>query len=124
MPAFSIFKWLHLSSLWVYRVVTWAVLICGFVVALVVVGVRFWLLPDIESYRETIARELSGATRQRITIGNLAGRWSGFNLQLTLGNLEVFDRGGQPALKLERVDSTLSWWSLIHWEPRFDSIEI
>ena len=74
MPAFSIFKWLHLSSLWVYRMVTWAVVICGFVSALVVVGVRFWLLPDIESYRVTIARELSEATRQRITIGKLAGR--------------------------------------------------
>ena len=104
--------------------VTWAVVICGFVSALVVVGVRFWLLPDIESYRETIARELSEATRQRITIGKLAGRWSGFNLQLTLGDLVVFDKAGQSALKLDRVDSTLSWWSLIHWEPRFDSIEI
>lgn len=104
--------------------VTWAVLICGFVFALVVVGVRFWLLPDIANYRETVARELSDATRQRITIGNLAGRWSGFNLQLTLGDLEVFDRAGQSALRLDRVDSTLSWWSLVHWEPRFDSIEI
>ena len=124
MPAFSIVKWLHLSSLWVYRFVTWTVLICAFVFALVVVGARVWLLPEIESYRETIARELSDATKQRITIGKLAGRWSGFNLQLTLGNLEIFDRAGQSALKLERVDSTLSWWSLVHWEPRFDSIEI
>ncbi len=124
MPAFSIFRWLHISSLWAYRMVTWAVLICGFVFALVVGGVRFWLLPNIESYRETIARDLSEATRQRITIGRLEGRWSGFNLQLTLGDLAVFDRAGQPALKLERVDSTLSWWSLVHWEPRFDSIEI
>jgi len=124
VPAFSIFKWLHISTLWVYRVVTWVVVICGFVFALVVTGVRFWLLPDIGSYRETIAQDLSAATRQRITIGTLEGRWSGLNLQLTLGDIVVFDKTGQPALKLERVDSTLSWWSLVHWEPRFDSIEI
>ncbi|MBI4192775.1 MAG: TIGR02099 family protein [Betaproteobacteria bacterium] len=117
-------KWLHVSSLWVYRVLTWAVLICGFVFALVVGGVRLWLLPNIESYRETIAHELSEATRQRITIGKLAGRWRGLNLQLTLGDVVVLDQAGQPALKLERVDSTLSWWSLIYWEPSFDSIEI
>jgi len=43
---------------------------------------------------------------------------------LTLGDLAVFDRGGRPALKLERVDSTLSWWSLLFMEPRFDSVEI
>ncbi len=124
MPAFSIFKWLHISTLWVYRVMTWAVLICGFVFALVVAGVRFWLLPNIESYRETIARDLSAATKQHITIGKLEGRWSGLYLQMTLNNLAVFDNAGQPALKLERVDSTLSWWSLVYWEPRFDSLEI
>jgi uncharacterized protein (TIGR02099 family) len=124
VPVFSVFKWLHISSLWVYRIVTWTILICAFVSALVVGGVHYWLLPNIESYREGIARDISVAARQRITIGKLAGRWSGFNLQLTLGDVAVFDNAGQPALKLERVDGTLSWWSLIHWEPRFDSLEI
>lgn len=124
MPAISVFKWLHLSSLWVYRMVTWTILICAFVSALVVGTVSFWLLPNIENYRETIAREISAAARQRITIGKLAGRWSGFNLQLTLGDVAVLDQAGQSALKLERVDSTLSWWSLVHWEPRFDKLEI
>ena len=124
MPAFSIFRLLHLSSLKVYRAVTWVVLVCGFVFALAVSGVRFWLLPNIESYRDAIALEISSAAKQRMTIGWIEGRWSGFNLQLTLGDVAVFDQAGQPALKLERVDSTLSWWSLIFWEPRFDSIEI
>ncbi len=124
MPAFSLFRWLHLSSLWAYRAVTWTVLICAFSAALVVGGVRFWLLPNIENYREAIAREISAAARQRIAIGWIEGRWSGFNLQLTLGDVALFDQAGQPALRLERVDSTLSWWSLILWEPRFDSIEI
>ena len=124
MPAISIFKWLHVSTLWVYRAITWAVLGCAFVIALVVVGVRFWLLPNMESYREPIARQLSEATKQRITIGKLDGRWSGLNLQLTLGDIVVYDRTDQPALTLQRVDSTLSWWSLVLWEPRFDSIEI
>ena len=88
------FKWLHLSSLWVYRMVTWTILICAFVSALVVGGVSYWLLPNIESYREAIARDISAAARQRITIGKLAGRWSGFNLQLTLGDVAVFDQRG------------------------------
>ena len=124
MPAFSIFRLVHLSSLWAYRAITWTIIVCGFVFALVVCGVRFWLLPNIESYREAIALEISSAARQRIAIGRIEGRWSGFNLQLTLGDVAVFDQAGRPALKLERVDSTLSWWSLILWEPRFDSIGI
>ena len=124
MPAISIFKWLHVSTLWVYRTVTWAVLGSAFVFALVILGVRFWLLPNIENYREPIARHLSEATRHRITIGTLGGRWSGLNLQLALGDIVVYDQGDRPALKLARVDSTLSWWSLVHWEPQFDSIEV
>ncbi len=124
MPAFSILKWLHLSSLRVYRMATWAVLICGFVFALAVFSVHYWLLPNIDNYRETIARDLSEKTRQHITIGKLEGRWRGLNPQLTLNNFTMFDHAGRPALKLERVDSTLSWWSLIYWDLRFDSIEI
>ena len=90
MRKFSIFKLLHISSLWAYRFVTWAVLVCGFMFALLVLGVRFWVLPNVSNYRDTIARELSAATQQRITIGNLEGRWSGLNLQLTLGDLAIF----------------------------------
>ena len=124
MPFPPIFKWLHVSTLWVYRAVTWAVLGCAFLFALVIVGVRFWLLPNIENYREPIARQLSEATRHRITIGTLGGQWSGLNLQLALGNIVVYDQAERPALSLARVDSTLSWWSLVRWEPQFDSIEI
>jgi uncharacterized protein (TIGR02099 family) len=124
VPAISIFKWLHVSTLWVYRAITWAILACGFIFALAIFGVRYWLLPNIGTYREPIAQQLSEATRQRITIGTLDGRWSGLNLQLTLGDIVVYDRANQPALKLQRVDSTLSWWSLVLWEPRFDSIEL
>ncbi len=124
MRVISVFKWLELSTPWVYRTVTWAALICILIFTLIVGGVRFWLLPNIGSYREAIARELSAATKHHITIGKLEGRWSGLNLQMTLGNLVLFDKIGQPALKLDRIDSTLSWWSLVLWDPQFDSIEI
>ena len=87
-------------------------------------GVRFWLLPNIDSYRDLIARRLSEATKQHITIGKLDGRWSGLNLQLTISDSVVYDKAQQPALKLARVDGVLSWWSVVLREPRFDSIEI
>lgn len=115
---------LHVSSLWCYRAITWTILGCAFAFALAVLAVRFWVLPHIGDYREPIARQLSEAMHQRVTIGKLGGRWSGLNLQLTLGDIVVYDRADQPALTLQSVDSTLSWWSLVFREPRFDSIEI
>ena len=122
MPAFSVFRWLGVSSLWIYRMVFWAIVACGFAVALVVGGVRLWLLPNIESYREPIARQLSEATGQHITIGRLEGRWRGLNLQLTLNDFALLDKAARPAFTLARIDATLSWWSLVYGEPRFDSI--
>ena len=115
---------LHVSSLWCYRAITWAILGCAFAFALVILLVRFWVLPHMGDYREPIAKQLSEATRQKVTIGKLDGRWSGLNLQLTLGDVLVYDSANRPALTLQRVDSTLSWWSLVLGEPRFDSIEI
>ena len=124
MPAKSVFRWLHVSSLWLYRTVTWALIGSAFAFALIVVAVRFWVLPHMPDYREAVARELSDAMRQRVTIGNLEGHWSGLNLQLALANVMLYDSANQPALTLERIDATLSWWSLVFMEPHFDSIEI
>ncbi len=97
---------------------------CTFAFALIVLIVRFWVLPQMGEYREPIARQLSEATQQRVTIGNLDGHWSGLNLQLSLGDVVVYDHTNQPALRLQKVESTLSWWSLVLGEPQFDSIEI
>ena len=124
MPGLKIFRWLGISSLLAYRVVSWALLITSFVFALIVCAARFWLLPNIESFREPIAQHLSAATGQRVTIGKLEGHWSGVNLQLTLNDFVLFDQASQPALKLAQVNSVLSWWSLVYWEPRFDLIGI
>ena len=124
MPGLKIFRWLGISSLLAYRVVSWALLITSFIFALIVCAARFWVLPNIEGFREPIAQRLSTATGQRVTIGKLEGRWSGVNLQLTLNDFVLFDQAGQPALKLAEVNSVLSWWSLVYWEPRFDLISV
>ena len=65
---------LHVSSLWCYRAITWVILGCAFAFALVILLVRFWVLPHMGDYREPIAKQLSEATRQKVTIGKLDGR--------------------------------------------------
>ncbi len=55
------------SSLWIYRALTWAVLVTGFVFAAAILGLRYWILPDIGAHREDIAQRLSGAIQQKIT---------------------------------------------------------
>ena len=60
-------KWVGISSLWAYRVLTWSVLVLGLVFAGIVLGLRYWVLPNIESYREDIARVISERARSAST---------------------------------------------------------
>ena len=117
-------KWVGISSLWAYRVLTWSVLVLGLAFAGVVLGLRYWVLPNVESYREDIARIMSERTRQKITIGRIHANWDGLRPQLRLENVTVYDAAGRPALELAHVDNTLSWLSLLSLELRLHAADI
>jgi uncharacterized protein (TIGR02099 family) len=119
--AFRLFK--H-GSLWVYRLSTLAVLAAGLLFALVVLLLRYWVLPHINDYRGYIVAGLVQATHQRIAIGRIEGEWDGYRPRLILRDLSLLDERGQERLKLEEVDSTLAWLSLFAGELRFYSIEV
>ncbi|MDP2238684.1 MAG: YhdP family protein [Burkholderiales bacterium] len=123
MPISVRLKWLHISSLWVYRILTWAVLAVGFACAAIVLSLRYWVLPNIEQYRGDIAQAVSHTVHQRVTIGKISANWDGMRPELVLENVILFDAANQPALELPRVDNTLSWLSLLTLELRFYSLE-
>ena len=104
---------MRVSTLWVYRAIAWSVLAAGLVCASVVLALRYWILPNIENYRDDIARIVSEKARQKITIGSISANWDGLRPQLMLEQVTVHDAGGTPALVLSRVDHTLSWLSLV-----------
>ena len=124
MPFSAFFKWLRNRSLAIYRLLTWVVLGVGVLGALAVISLRYWILPNIEHYREEIALAVSKAANQRIRIGRISGNWDGVRPELVLENVTVFDHAGRPALELARVDSTLSWLSFAAFEPRLHSLDI
>ena len=118
------FRWLGISSLWVYRVLTWSVLAVGLAFAGIVIALRYWVLPNVDSYREDIARIVSERARQKVTIGAIRGHWEGLRPQLVFERVTVHDAAGRPALDLSRVDNTLSWLSLPALELRFYALDI
>jgi uncharacterized protein (TIGR02099 family) len=119
--AFHLFK--H-GSLWVYRLLTFAVLTAAFLFAVVVLTLRYWVLPHVDEYRERIVDGLSRAIHQRVQIGRIEGDWDGYRPRLILREVGLLDAQGQERLRLEQVDSTLSWLSLFFGELRFNSIEL
>lgn len=112
------------SSLLIYRVLTWAVLVTGFVFAAVILGLRYWILPDIGNHREAIAQRLSAAVQQKVTIGGLSGNWNGLRPQLALDQVVVHGADGRAALELPRVEATLSWRSAALLQVNFHSLDI
>lgn len=117
-------RWVKVSSLWVYRVLTWSVLAGGLLFAAAVLSLRYWILPNIEQYREDIARIVSETARQKIEIGYIHANWEGLRPQLVLEQVRVLDAEGRPALEFSRVDKTLSWLSLVTLQLRFHSLDI
>ena len=124
MTAADKLGWLGISSLWVYRVLTWGVLAVGIAFAAAVIALRYWILPDIESYRDDIARFVSQRAKQKVTIEKISANWDGLRPQLKLENVTVHDAAGRPAFRLLRMDQTLSWLSLPMLELRFYALDI
>ena len=65
-----------------------------FVVGAVVLGLRYWVLPNIDDFRDDIARAVSNASRQHISIGKISGNWDGLRPRLVLENVMVYDQAG------------------------------
>jgi uncharacterized protein (TIGR02099 family) len=117
-------RWLKLSSVWTWRALGWTVFAAALACAILVLALRYWFLPNIELYREDIARAVSRAANLRITIGRISADWEGVRPHLKLEDVSVYDKQGRRALELGRVDSTLAWRSLPAWRLHFHELDI
>lgn len=124
MPSAATSSRIRSSGLWIYRVLTWAIVTAGFLFAVTILALRHWILPDIASYREDIAQTLSRGAQQQISIGGISANWDGLRPQLALDRVVVHDAAGRPALELPRIDATLSWFSLVRMQVSFHALDI
>lgn len=88
----------------------------------ILLGSRYWLLPNIEHYHDQIAYALGNAVGQPATIGRIEADWHGFRPHLLLINVRFRDRQGTDALVLEKVESEVAWTSLFAREFRLYSL--
>ncbi|MDR2092730.1 MAG: TIGR02099 family protein [Azoarcus sp.] len=84
---------------------------------------RVWLFPWLGEHREWVAAELSRASGVPVSIDSLAVDWAGPRPRLRLGGLTMH-AGERAVLRLERVEATVAWRSLLWWMPYFHSLEI
>ena len=123
MPFKHNFRFLKHGSYWAYRVATWVVLAAGLGWALAVVALRYLVLPNIDDYREPILHSVSEATGQTVEIARIEGDWRNYWPVLRFYDVRVHEAGGQQTLALDRVDTELSWRTLIAGKIVFGLIE-
>ena len=92
--------------------------------SVIILALRYWILPNIDNYRLEIAQIISKKAEQLVSIDRIHARWNGVYPYLQLHGVKVYDQAGTPALILTEVEGTLSWHSILHQELRFREIKI
>ncbi len=101
-----------------------AAVVLYFAFVLLVLGLRYLILPNIDHYRPEIERAASQALGLSVAIGGIEANWAGLNPDLVLSDVRIADANGQPALAFSRVESVLSWFSLPRLQLRLRLLRI
>ena len=105
------------------RLSVWVLIAVAAVFSVLLLSLRYWLLPNIEQYRENIASAISHASGQYVTLGEISANWDGFRPHMTLRDVRVHGNEGVTLL-LNRLEGTFSWRSIVHGELLFREIAI
>ena len=119
--------WLYILASWISllrRILFYAVMAWALFFALIVVALRWWILPDIDQYRPDIEAKISRIIGQKVAISKIESSWLGLRPHLKAERVVVQDWAGLPTLTFDRVDATLSWYSLLVAELRLHRLEI
>jgi uncharacterized protein (TIGR02099 family) len=92
--------------------------------ALLLLALRYYLLPNIGDYRADIAAAMSRAVGVPSTLGNVQASWDGLRPRLKISDVALLGEGSRQGLALTEVEGTLSWWTLFVGDLRFHSLEI
>ncbi|MCQ1548242.1 MAG: TIGR02099 family protein [Candidatus Accumulibacter phosphatis] len=114
----------HPAARWLGRIAVRTFWLLYFAFVLLVLALRYLILPNIESYRPEIERQVSQVLGLSVGIGRIEARWQGINPDLILSDVRIADAQGQPALTFARVESILSWSSLPRWQLRLRLLRI
>jgi len=106
------------------RFAAWIGFVVYVAIALLVLAMRYAVLPHIDDYRGNIERAVSESLGRPVSIGAIDGHWTGLRPTLRIHRIAIQDAEGRTALALNEVDADIGWSSLWHLEPHFARLEI
>jgi uncharacterized protein (TIGR02099 family) len=108
----------------IWRAVEVAAWTAFFAFAVLLLTLRFWVLPKVTEHREQIAVIAARVIGQPVKIGSIEAGWYGLRPQISLSDVRILDNDGRDALVLPSVENVLSWESLLHGEVRLSVLVI
>ncbi|MCF8197634.1 MAG: TIGR02099 family protein [Sulfuritalea sp.] len=108
----------------VLPVALWGLAVAYFAFALLLLALRYAILPQIENYRGDVEQMLGAAINRPVGIRKIEAHWAGLHPALKLEGFEIRDTENRPALGFENVEAELSWSSLWHLELRLARLEL
>ncbi len=100
------------------RIVLWLFALCVLAAAALVLSLQFWILPNLDRWREPIAESISNSAGQPVQLGRIDAGWKNLHPTLRIQSIQVFSPKGQPLLYLNDVSAEISWTSLVLQELR------
>ena len=108
----------------VLRALLWAATLGYFAFALLLLALRYAILPQIENYRGDIEQVISAAVNRPVGIRKIEAHWAGLHPALNLEGFEIRDPQGRRALGFDQVEAELAWSSLWHFQLRLARLEL
>ncbi|MDP1733165.1 MAG: YhdP family protein [Sulfuritalea sp.] len=106
------------------RALLWGVTLGYFAFALLLLTLRYAILPQIDSYRGDIERMIGTAINRPVGIRKIEAHWAGLRPALNLDGFEIRDTQGQRALGFDQIEAELAWSSLWHFQLRLARLEL
>ncbi len=102
----------------------WTATLGYFAFALLLLALRYAILPQIENYRGDIERMIGDAINRPVGIRKIEAHWAGLRPALSLEGFEIRDTQGRRALGFDEVEAELAWSSLWHFQLRLARLEL
>jgi uncharacterized protein (TIGR02099 family) len=106
------------------RAALWAITIGYFAFGLLLLALRYAILPQIENYRGDVEQLISAGVNRPVGIRKIEAHWAGLRPALKLDGFEIRDAEGRAALGFDEVEAELSWSSLWHFQLRLARLEL
>ncbi|WP_250450347.1 YhdP family protein [Caballeronia sp. ATUFL_M2_KS44] len=95
-----------------------------FAVAGIYLGLRYAVLPQIDSFRPKIEQAVSSRIHAQLRLGRLSARWSGMQPTIDIDNLRIDAADGSPGLAVPHASASIAWRSLLELKPKLADLTV